>query len=205
MKDLFGDEIAEKTKRGGGESMFRVNGCSNHSLSNRADYDFYATPPAAVHMLCDLESFKGPILEPSCGLGHISKALKEHGYDVESRDLVNRGYGKGGCDFLADDDTEWGGDIVMNPPYDLAREFVEKALAIIHEGRKIAAFLKLTFAEGTSRRCLFTDTPPIRVWVSSKRLECGKNGVFTGASAVAYAWWIWEKGFHGQTTLKWFN
>lgn len=28
MLDLFGEEIKEPAKRGGGESMFRVNGCS---------------------------------------------------------------------------------------------------------------------------------------------------------------------------------
>ena len=26
-----------------------------------------------------------------------------------------------------------------------------------------------------------------------------------GGSAVAYAWFIWEKGFEGQTTIEWFN
>ena len=26
-----------------------------------------------------------------------------------------------------------------------------------------------------------------------------------GGSAVAYAWFVWEKGFKGTTKLKWFN
>ena len=26
-----------------------------------------------------------------------------------------------------------------------------------------------------------------------------------GGSAVAYAWYIWEKGYKGDTVLKWFN
>jgi hypothetical protein len=26
-----------------------------------------------------------------------------------------------------------------------------------------------------------------------------------GGSAVAYAWYIWEKGYKGDTILRWFN
>lgn len=29
------------------------------------------------------------------------------------------------------------------------------------------------------------------------------NGNFTGSSAVCYAWFVWEKGFKGDTTVKW--
>ncbi len=32
------------------------------------------------------------------------------------------------------------------------------------------------------------------------------NGDFGGAnSALAYAWFIWEKSYHGETVLDWFN
>lgn len=33
------------------------------------------------------------------------------------------------------------------------------------------------------------------------------NGNFKafGSSAAAYAWFIWEKGYKGETILKWFN
>ena len=39
---------------------------------------------------------------------------------------------------------------------------------------------------------------------------CAKNGDFDemiagGGSAVAYAWYVWEKGYKGDTILKWFN
>lgn len=205
MKDLFGDEIPEQTKRGGGESMYKVIGASNHCSESRQEDDFYATPELATEELIRLEKFNGRILEPSCGQGHISRILEASGYSVESRDLVDRGYGKSGCDFLSSNTTIWNGSVIMNPPYSLAQEFVEKALSIIPDGFKVAAFLKLTFAEGQRRRSLFENNPPARVWISSKRLECGKNGVFTGSSAVAYAWWVWEKGFKGHTEMRWFN
>ena len=27
----------------------------------------------------------------------------------------------------------------------------------------------------------------------------------TGGSAVAYAWYVWEKGYKGSTIIKWIN
>ena len=26
-----------------------------------------------------------------------------------------------------------------------------------------------------------------------------------GGSAVAYAWFVWEKGYKGESVVKWFN
>ena len=154
----------------------------------------------------DRTVYGGVILEPSCGEGHISEVLKAHGYDVVSRDLIDRGYGEV-ADFLSIDNLEWNGDIVTNPPYRFALDFVEKALQIIPKGRKVAMFLKLTFLEGKGRRHLFRTQPPCRVWVSSSRLKCAVNGDFDAmdGSAAAYAWFIWEKGYKGETILKWFN
>ena len=154
----------------------------------------------------DRTVYRGVILEPSCGEGHISEVLKAHGYDVVSRDLIDRGYGEV-ADFLSIDNLEWNGDIVTNPPYRYALDFVEKALQIVPEGRKVAMFLKLTFLEGKGRRRLFQTQPPCRVWVSSSRQKCAANGDFDAmaGSAQAYAWFIWEKGYKGETILKWFN
>ena len=145
--------------KGGTASTFKTIGASNHCEHDRADMDYYATEPRATELLCEIERFTGPILEPSCGEGHISRVLMAKGYEVVSRDLADRGFGEV-ADFLSPENTEWGGDIVTNPPYAFAQEFVEKALAIIPEGRKVAMFLKLTFLEGKKRAALFENYPP---------------------------------------------
>ena len=87
------------------------------------------------------------------------KSLVRHGYDVVSRDLVDRGYGEV-KDFLFMNNEQWDGDIITNPPYAFAQEFVEQALKMIQPGRKVAMFLKLTFLEGKKRAELFKSTPP---------------------------------------------
>jgi hypothetical protein len=163
-------------------------------------------------MLCELETFSKDILEPCCGQGHIAKVLEAQGYNVEAMDLIDRGFGKGGVDFLQYNEVV-DADIITNPPYCLAAEFVEHAMDILTDGHKVAMFLKLTFLEGQGRRELFKKYPPKTIYVSVSRLGCAKNGEFKvdkngnlkADSAVAYCWYIWEKGFHGDPTLKWFN
>ena len=96
-------------------------------------------------------------------------------------------------------------DIITNPPYVDSISYVRKAYEMVAWGHKVAMFLRLAFAEGKERRKFFQEYPPVRVWVSSSRLTCGKNGMEWNPSAVAYSWWIWEKGYTGQTELRWFN
>lgn len=144
---------------GNKSSVFKTIGASNHTDHDRQSEDYYATEPAATDWLCKLEQFSSPILEPSCGEGHISRQLIAHGYEVVSRDLVDRGYGEV-ADFLFFNNEQWDGDIITNPPYALAQEFVEKALQMVQPGHKVAMFLKLTFLAGKSRREMFKNTPP---------------------------------------------
>lgn len=186
-------------------SIFKTLGASNHSNSERESDDYYATDPKAVELLLDLESFSVNILEPACGEGHMSKVLSNYGHSVLSTDLIDRGFGQGGIDFLGETISHWEGDIITNPPYKYAKEFVEKALKIIPTGNKVAMFLKLQFLEGKNRKALFMKNPPKVVYISSSRLECGINGNFNGTSAVAYAWFVWVKGFDGDPIIKWFN
>ena len=46
-------------------------------------------------------------------------------------------------------------DILTNPPYKLAKEFVEHALEVVEDGYYVVMFLKLTFLEGKARKELF--------------------------------------------------
>lgn len=194
---------------GDSNSIFKTLGSSHHTDEDREENDFYATDPRAAYFLTTLEWLSPRIWEPACGAGHLAKVFEAQGYQVRATDLIDRGYGQGGVNFLATKET-WAGDIVTNPPYKFATEFVRKAMETVEEGHKVCMFLKLQFLEGKSRRQLFDMYRPRRIWVSSSRINCAKNGDFTGqrisgGSAICYAWFIWEKGYHGETTIKWFN
>ena len=88
----------------------------NFRFPKRAAYEFYPTPPEATRALLSVEQFDGSIWEPACGDGAISKVLTEAGYQVVSTDLIDRGYGEGGHDFLKST-TPLAKNIITNPPY----------------------------------------------------------------------------------------
>ncbi len=187
-------------------AVFVTNGDTSHSNRERETRDYYATDPRAVDELLKRERFDVNILEPACGGGHISDRLIKDGYTVTSEDLVYRGYFDQfkTCDFLQR--GKWYGDIVTNPPYKFAREFVEHALEIIGDGHKVAMFLKLTFLEGEKRRALFQVNPPARIYVFTNRINCALNGneaEFKKSSAVCYAWFIWVKGNKAKPVIDW--
>ena len=196
---------------GNNKSAFTCNGASNHSKGQRQLEDYYATEPKAIDLLFDVESFKDCIWECCCGEGHLSKRMIELGADVISSDLFDRGYGITGFDFLKADNMLAGTKhIITNPPYKYATEFVYKANELLPKGGKCAMFLKLTFLESKKRKKLFEQYPPKVIYVSSSRLQCAKNGDFkiykSGVgTAIAYAWYIWEKGYTGETIIKWIN
>lgn len=201
--------VPEHSKTSSGLSVTLRNlGASNHTPEKRQPDDFYATDPLAASLLLDVEEFSGNIWECACGQGDLSKVFERAGHVVLSTDLIYRGYGcKESVDFLSYIGPVFDGDIITNPPYKHAAEFIEKALAMVSDGHKVAMFLKLLFLEGKSRKSLFKKYPPKTVYVMSGRIRCAKDGNFDKyhQSAVAYAWYVWQKGYTGDPTIKWIN
>lgn len=156
----------------------------------RAPDDFYPTPPEAVVELLQAERFHGDFLEPACGDGAISRILEATlGARVRSTDLVDRGYGESGLDFLMFGYPYRAANIVTNPPFRLAEAFVRAALP--RAERKVCMLLKLAFLEGQERKALFVATPLARVWVFSKRLSF-INATRARGGMMAFAWFVWD-------------
>lgn len=171
---------------------------------DREVLDFYATDKRAIHELLKREKFTPLVYEPACGMGHIGKILEEYGYRVKATDICYRGYGEDKeVDFFKVMENRV--DIVTNPPYFCANEFIRHALKISKKGIKIAMLFRLAFLEGQKRYELFKEHPPVKVYVFSKRINCAKNGEFDihKSSAIAFAWFIWEVGYKGCTRLDW--
>lgn len=193
--------------------IWKIIGASNHTENEREVDDFYATDPIAIDKLLKVERPNQNIWECACGKGHLSNRLGEKGFTVISSDIVDRGYKAFTYqeDFLTAKEAPYSGrfDILTNPPYKNAKEFVLKALDFLRSGCKCYMFLKLTFLEGKARfEQLFKNNPPKAIYVFSERIMCAKNAEFQkmkdgGGSCVAYAWFVWEKGFTGTTSLKW--
>lgn len=197
---------------GNSRSYASTLGARNFALEDREKNDYYATDPNTLKILLDrLEkdniNLNKNIWECACGEGHLSEVLKAHGFNMTNTDIVNRGYGENfkQLDFL-ETDTVFDGDILTNPPYKYAKEFVEHAIDIIKENNYVVMFLKLQFLEGKARRKMFNKYPPKYVYVFSERQSCAMNGDFeryAKSNAICYAWFIWEKGFIGEPIIRW--
>ncbi len=197
QKDWIGDK----------NSVFKTLGASNHTDKEREVNDYYATEPRALELLLEQEQFTN-VWECACGAGHLAKVLEEKGILGKASDLIYRGYGESESNDFLQNLIPWRGDIITNPPYKYAEEFVRMSLMNVFEGNKVAMFMGIQFLEGKKRKKLFKEFPPKTVYVSSSRLNCAMNGDFGKYkfnSARAYCWYVWEKGFKGDPIIKWIN
>lgn len=182
------------------------NGYIGANQGNRADYDFYPTPPYAVENLLERENFTGSVWECACGDGAISKVLKSKGFNAYSSDITDRGYGENrSLDFLNDELTKGisADNIITNPPFKLAKQFVEKSLKIAI--KKVAILQRLAFLESKERYKLFTTTPLKCIYVFSKRLNFYPYGIEdkNKSGMLAFAWFVWEQGYNKKPCINW--
>jgi hypothetical protein len=119
--------------------------------------------------------------------------------------LIDRGYQDEILNFL-ESERKFDGDIITNPPFKYAKEFILKSLESVNDGQKVAMFLKLNYLAGVARyKEIYSKIPPIRIYVFSNKRACSKNNTKEGfkGGAMDYAWFVWEKGQYGPCELKW--
>lgn len=179
---------------------------------NRNNDDFYPTTnPAITKMLLQHEQFEGSIYEPACGEGHISKVLIDAGHDVFSTDLVDRGYGTGGVDFLNDEHIKKYynafDNVITNPPFKYGKEFVKQAKKVAT--RKIAIFHTTTFLSGVQRYEMWQDREfALRKLIQfSGRVSFKASGILgqdvPAGGWISWAWYLFQKGYTGKPTIEW--
>ena len=170
----------------------------------RKKSDFYETPYSMTEQLLEVENFEGLILEPACGDGAISTILIEkYSNDYVTSIDINQGF-----DFLNNGDIVTGSfhNIITNPPFSLAHEFIQKAKSIYTD--KIAFLLPLSYLHGQKRfeDKIFSELKCIHIFTRYPMLgeplrEDGKY--HTGM--VAYAWYIWKKEWEREPVIRWIN
>jgi hypothetical protein len=188
------------------KNHIKTLGSSNHTEQVREINDYYATNSDDVKIFLDkLQQdgiiLKNTILEPACGQGHISNVLIAKGHTVQSSDLIDRGYGLE-LDYLTSPLKSWQGDIITNPPYNQASKFIYRSMDLLENGGLLLLLLPLRYLETKTRYALFQSFMPKYIYTYSYRIGIGKGGVFEGSNAVAYCWFIWEKGFNKESIIR---
>ena len=185
-----------------------MNKAYQKSLSRTAQgdgLDFWRTPPQATEALLERVPFRGSILEPACGIGDMSEVIKSYYSDVTSMDITQRGYASVIRDFLVSEKDFFSSikynNVITNPPFILAEEFVRKALSVATH--KVAMLLKLEFLQSTKRLSLFKNYPPRAVYVFSYRIPFWQEGYDKPINNQRHAWYVWEQGYRGNPELEW--
>lgn len=171
--------------------------------------DWYIEPVEAVEALLRAERFSGASWDPACGIGTIPLAMESEGHDALGSDLADRTEGAYPIhDFLGDQrgPRVTPDNVVCNPPFKLARQFVDKALTIA--SHKVAMLLPITFLEGQARARWLATTPLARVHVFSWRISMPPGELLTSGKVEAkggkkcFAWFVWEIGWQGPPQVR---
>ena len=188
-------------------NLQRLNGMEIVEQQRQID-DFYPTHPSITQMLLDREELDGNIWESACGRGDMSEVLIDNGYDVLSTDLIDRGYGEGGIDFLDDDQIGRFGsvdNIITNPPFTFALDFVLQAKKIAR--KKICILNSTMFLDGIKRYEMWMDEdfPLKTMYQFSGRVAFRKNEIVDQSQCglVPWAWFVFERGYTGKPTIDW--
>lgn len=189
--------------------------------------DDFPTPMWATRALCDRLSNNdtqlhlSTVREPCANRGYMVAPLDEYFASVEAADVHDYGVGYPVHDYLfgpKPDPVDW---TVMNPPFRLGAQFIERALETSDRG--VAVFVRSAFLEGEKRfKTLFTNLRPTAVLQFVERVvihkgvmrqkgekywdpnaDNGEGKWRSASSATAYSWIVWEKPLTAETAFDW--
>jgi methylase of polypeptide subunit release factors len=162
----------------------------------RKERDLYETPAWVTEaLLPHLPQMQLAVLEPACGSGTMVAALERAGHSVLGQDIAV------GNDFLTAREKSWPGldAVITNPPYELAREFIETALGMAEEPI-VAMLLRTDFDHAKTRQHFFSDCPQFaKKLVLTKRIRWFEDS--KGSPSFNHAWFIWDHAHQGPPTL----
>jgi len=209
---------------GNSKTTYVTLGATNHSEGERAERDLYTTSQVDfVRFLKALKrdkfQIRSTVYEPACGLMHLVEVLERLNYTVIASDIEDRSE-HALCkktkakmqklDFLNDvtgvDMLSWDvKTIITNPPYSASEDFVRTAHKLLRPGEHLIMLLRIQFLESIKRYELFKEWPYRFVYPYVKRARVAKNGdpqMEAQASALCFAWFIWEKSWSGEPTIR---
>lgn len=177
----------------------------NNNVIRRSNYDEhhddFTTPPWAVRAFFEHvapELMLNPrsliMLEPAAGRGHMVGVLKELKFKVRASDKLDYGAGFDVANYADGVKKLPPYDVMFtNPPYKLARAFVERGLNEARVG--VAVLLRTIWLESVTRYdTIFKLRPPTRVAVFSRRMQAAHGKLVRGGGAMmSHSWFWWDK------------
>lgn len=168
---------------------------SGRAVTARRADDFYPSEePEIFYALMDAEIAAGhldafPIVwENACGNGDGARVIEHFGKRVIGTDLVQRGYGRGGVDFLQTK-SALAPAIITNPPFaDLPEKFIRHGLGVLGVGY-MALLLKAQYFHTNGRISLWQEYQPAREYKICWRPDF----LHLGGGTMDFSWWVWDR------------
>lgn len=182
--------------------------------------EWYAEPHWCSRRLFDVCDFSGGILDPACGRGNILESARSAGLDAIGFDLVERGGGGHGFDFL---DNSFPAEcampvvgevkhIVSNPPFEKCREFALKALDIVGVRCRVAMIFPTRRLNAAGAWLRFTPLTSIYYLTPRPSMPPGeifeallKAGKTPSGGKQDFCWLIWQRGYIGPPSVSWLH
>lgn len=184
----------------------------NAHIWERDPHDWYVEPIECSLALFAEESYEGRVWDPACGLGRIIEAAESSGLEAFGTDLIER---SSRCvetfDFLYGHQAREFTNIVSNPPFKHAEEFVIQALCLVPDGGKVTMLLPLVWLSGfSSKRAWLPKSPLSTVMPISPRPSMPPGavieaGIRAGNGTKDFAWFTWTKGYDEKPNVMFLN
>lgn len=178
---------------------------SANNIGQRKPSDFYETPYSITQQLLDHEYFDKQALtfEPACGDFAITKVLQKNGFNnVIAYDIQREG-----LDFR--EENRKCDQLITNPPFSLAYEFILKAKEIVNH--KCAFLLPLSYLHGQKRyETIYQDKVfPLKCsYIFSRYPMLGDllrdDGKYRTGMMV-YQWLIFDRNWSGEPVIRWIS
>lgn len=186
---------------------------STNRGSDRSKFDYYVTPIDEIRkfLLNLMVDYKVPtplrILDPCAGgdAKHpmsYPEALKQAWYyscfDLTTIDIREDSLAEFKMDYLGHTLFERSFNMVIsNPPFDLAQQFILKALTDVEHDGLVIMLHRLNFFGGQARKEFWKLHMPEATYVHSKRMSFTDDGK---TDSIEYCHSVWRKGSHPAFT-----
>lgn len=157
--------------------------------------DLYQTSQEATILAINAGIFDDliTIYDPCNGKGALSDVLQKHVPVIIKSDLIDYDIPYVDVFDYLKVDTAYGADaLVMNPPYRLTADFLDKAC---DEYDKVIMFNRISFLETSKRayKMISGDWPLTEVYIHADRVGCYKEEEGDTPKAVMYAWYVFDR------------
>jgi hypothetical protein len=174
-------------------------------IFERDDDDFYVEPAWCSERLFAVETFPGLIWDPASGSGTIVKSTRAAGLSNFASDIAEHGQGPIQDFLTASAPTTDVFSVVTNPPFKLARAFVERGLDL--GAWKVA----IIFPTARLNAAHWLEASPLaKIYLLTPRPSMPPGDVIArgekpGGGRMDFCWLVFDENHNGPPELRWLH